>query len=465
MLSALGVSLAATVAMQCSAREQPIGVRPNIVLLMADDLGWGDVGFNGGSAIRTPHLDEMAEAGIVFSRFYSAAPVCSPTRGSCLTGRHPYRYGIRWANIGHIPKRENTLAELLAKEGYATGHFGKWHLGTLTKTERDSNRGGREHARHYAPPWENGFEECFSSEANMPTWNPGFKPGTDEAYVGSYWTGAGQRVREGLEGDDSRVIMDRALRFVRKAAQAERPFFAVVWFHTPHKPVLAGPEYLETYPGIDEKQRHYNGCVTAMDDQVGRLRAELRELGIAGETMLWFCSDNGPEGDAAAPGSTGGLRARKRSLFEGGIRVPAVLEWSGFVQPGSTTALPAVTSDFLPTILSSLELPLPDLPLDGIDILAAIRGARSERGADIMFESWHASFEGSNRLAAVGDRYKLLARIGSADEIEGIQLFDLIDDPAETTDIADREAQVARRMAASLADWRRSCRRSEQGRD
>jgi len=134
--------------------------RPNIILCMADDLGWADPGFNGNSIIKTPSLDAMAEAGLRFTRFYSAAPVCSPTRGSCLTGRHPYRYGITFANVGHMPKEEVTLAEVLKTQGYATGHFGKWHLGTLTKTEKDSNRGGPRGAKHYSPPWENGFDVC-----------------------------------------------------------------------------------------------------------------------------------------------------------------------------------------------------------------------------------------------------------------------------------------------------------------
>jgi len=207
--------------------------KPNIILCMADDMGWGDPGFNGNSIIKTPNLDAMAEAGLKFTRFYSGAPVCSPTRGSCLTGRHPYRYGIFGANSGHMLKEEITLAEALVTQGYTTGHFGKWHLGTLTTTEKDSNRGGPKGAQHYSPPWENGFDVCFSTEAKVPTWNPMISPGSDKPYGTYYWNQDGTKVTENLEGDDSRVIMDRAVPFIRNAADKSKPFFtaALLWMY------------------------------------------------------------------------------------------------------------------------------------------------------------------------------------------------------------------------------------------
>jgi arylsulfatase A-like enzyme len=230
--------------------------RPNIVLMMADDLGWGDTGYNGHPTLKTPHLDEMAKAGLRLERFYSGAPVCSPTRGSCLTGRHPFRYGVFSANVGHLPAEELALPELLGKLGYATGHFGKWHLGTLTKTVKESNRGGPRGIEHYSPPWENGFDVCFSTEAKVPTWDPMvtrkgagnfWEPIENQAdavaYGTHYWTGEGKQATENLRGDDSRIIMDRAIPFVREAAKSETPFFAVIWFHAPHLPVVAGPKY------------------------------------------------------------------------------------------------------------------------------------------------------------------------------------------------------------------------------
>ena len=426
---------------------------PNIVLLMADDLGWGDVGFNGNRVIQTPHLDAMAAAGLRFERFYAGAPVCSPTRGSVLTGRHPYRYGIRNANVGHLPTGEQSLAELLRDRGYRTGHFGKWHLGTLTKTEEDSNRGGPKGAKHYAPPWERGFDVSFSTEAKVPTFDPMKKPGSDEPYGTAYWETGGVRATENLEGDDSRVIMDRVVPFVEDAVQREAPFFAVVWFHAPHKPVVAGPDHRELYSDYGTAEQDYYGCITALDEQVGRLRATLRTLGVAEDTMLWFCSDNGPE--RGVPGITGGLRARKRSLHEGGIRVPAALEWPARVAAGRATAFPAVTSDILPTILAELGLePGDDRPLDGVSLSALLRGEARERSTPIAFQS-------GGQEAIIEGRYKLIRARGPGPW----QLYDLELDRGETRSLAGEQPELVARLAGLLAEWRRSCERSQAGAD
>jgi arylsulfatase len=439
----------------------PKPARPNVVLLMADDLGWGDVGFNGNKLIRTPNLDKMAAAGLRFQRFYAAAPVCSPTRGSCITGRHPYRYGITSANVGHLPDGEFTLAEQLRKEGYATGHFGKWHLGTLTKTEKDANRGGPGGAAHYAPPWDHGFDVCFSTEAKVPTWNPMKAPGTDRPYGTSYWMGPGKKAAKNLEGDDSRVIMDRVIPFIKDTVKGNKPFLAVVWFHAPHRPVVAGPKYLKLYPRQPNAQQHYYGCITALDEQVGRLRSELRRLGVAQNTMVWFASDNGPEGKAGkAPGSAGPLSGRKRDLLEGGIRVPGLLEWPARVKGGTVTSVPACTSDYLPTILTLLGLLPPDSrPLDGISLVPLIEGRMKERPTPIAFES-------RRQLALIGNRYKILYQPKGAGRGElKFRLYDLGEDPGEKNDLASKHADVVQRMAAVLGTWRKSCQRSLEGTD
>ncbi|MHC4744756.1 MAG: sulfatase-like hydrolase/transferase, partial [Planctomycetota bacterium] len=194
--------------------------RPNVILCMCDDLGWGDTGYNGHPVLKTPNLDAIAATGIRFDRWYAAAPVCSPTRGSCVTGRHPYRYGIFSANQGHMRSEEITLAEALKTQGYATGHFGKWHMGTLTTEIKDSNRGAPGATEHYSPPWDNGFDVCFSTEAKVPTWDPMKTPGSDDFYGTYYWREDGNYVpidSPELAGDDSRVIMDQAIPFIRKA--------------------------------------------------------------------------------------------------------------------------------------------------------------------------------------------------------------------------------------------------------
>jgi arylsulfatase A-like enzyme len=434
--------------------------KPNIILCMADDMGWGDPGFNGNSIIRTPNLDAMAKAGMRFERFYSGAPVCSPTRGSCITGRHPYRYGIFFANVGHMPKEEITLAEALKTQGYTTGHFGKWHLGTLNTKEKESNRGGPKGAEHYSPPWDNGFDVCFSTEAKVPTWNPMKVPETDKPYGTYYWTQDGTKATENLDGDDSRVIMDRAVPFIRNAADEGRPFLAVIWFHTPHAPVLTGPQYRKMYSQYSEDEQHYYGCITALDEQVGRLRSQLRALGIADNTMLWFCSDNGPEGKdgkhGRSRGSAGPFRGRKRSLFEGGVRVPGLLEWPAHVKAGRTTDIPCSTSDYFPTTLDVLGFKMKGQPepVDGVSLLPLIEGKMTERPLPIGFES-------KNQVSLIDNRYKIYSK----DSGKTYALFDLIEDAGESRDLAAEKPEILRAMTETLEKWRASCRNSLAGED
>ncbi|MEJ2701445.1 MAG: sulfatase-like hydrolase/transferase [Sedimentisphaerales bacterium] len=434
--------------------------KPNIILCMADDMGWGDPGFNGNSIIKTPHLDEMAKAGMRFTRFYSGAPVCSPTRGSCLTGRHPYRYGIFFANVGHMRKKEITLAEALKTQGYTTGHFGKWHLGTLTTTERDSNRGGPRGAEHYSPPWENGFDVCFSTEAKVPTWNPMKSPGSDKPYGTWYWKQDGTKATENLKGDDSRIIMDRAIPFIRNAAGNHEPFLAVIWFHAPHLPVVAGARYRKLYSQYSEDEQHYYGCITALDEQVGRLRSELRALGIGDNTMLWFCSDNGPEGkdgkQGRTRGSAGAFRGRKRSLFEGGVRVPGLLEWPSRIRAGRITDVPCSTCDYFPTVLDVLGFRIKGQPepIDGISLLPLIEAQMTKRPVPIGFES-------RNQVSLTDNRYKIY----SSDKGSNYMLFDLPEDPGETRDLAAEKPQIVEAMKTKLDKWRASCKDSLAGKD
>ncbi len=427
--------------------------------------------------IQTPHLGDMAEHALRFTRFYAASAGCSPTRGSVITGRHPSRYGVLTANSGHMLPGELTLAELLKQRAYATGHFGKWHLGTLTKTVKDSNRGGGRNIEHYSPPWENGFDVCFSTEAKVPTYDPLLKPkdsargkGWDFladksqaiAYGTHYWNQRGEIVSDNLAGDDSRIIMDRAVPFIRSAARKQQPFLAIVWLHAPHRPVVAGPEHAKRYADYGSDQRNYYGCITALDEQIGRLRNTLREVGVAENTLVTFCSDNGPEGrNGAAPGSAGPYRGRKRDLFEGGIRVPGLIEWPATITPG-TTAFSAVTSDYLPTILDILGLELPDRrPLDGISLLPLFNGTLAERPDPIAFV-----FRG--KLALSDNRYKLVhypsgmtegndkSSVVTQDK-DTYLLFNLLDDPGETTDIAGQHPEIVARMRATLDLWRSSC--------
>ena len=330
--------------------------RPNIILIMSDDLGYGDTGFNGHPVIRTPHLDQLRQEGGRFTRFYAGGPVCSPTRGTCLTGRHYARYGVTHANAGRLPVQEVTLPQLCKPMGYRCGHFGKWHLGTMTTQVRDSNRGGPEHTDEFSPPWLHGFDTCFSTEAKVPTWDPMRVPDEPEnlrdhtpgkPFGTRYWDQHGQPVDDNLEGDDSRVIVDRAEPFIRQSVAEDAAFLAVVWFHAPHAPVVAGPDDRAMYADRCTQEQHYFGCVTAMDEQIGRLNQLVKDLGVADNTVIWFCSDNGPEGsgdpsrDGRNRGVTGGLRGRKRSLFNGGVQGRHWSSGRAASRPAPITTCPA----------------------------------------------------------------------------------------------------------------------------
>lgn len=431
--------------------------KPNIILIMADDLGWGDVGFNGNTIIRTPALDQMASDGLVFDRFYAGSAVCSPTRGSCITGRNPYRYGINFANVGMMKKEEITLAELAKNIGYKTAHFGKWHLGSLSKNIKDGRRGGNENV--YSPPWENGFDTCFSTEQAVPTWDPM----KDQSIAGTrYWTGSEQAATENLEGDDSRVVMDRVIPFIQDASTKKTPFLAVVWFHAPHAPVVAGPTYLNMYASHDENKQHYYGCITAMDEQIGRLRQQLKALNLADNTLITFCSDNGPAGEGGGTkqytggrqqGVTGGFRGRKGVLYEGGLRVPGIMVWPKEIKSGQRTSFPAVTSDYFSTILEIWGLELPKRPYDGTNLMPVLKGKSSERSGFIGFQI-------PKQQSIVNQQYKLITN-----DQKTFELYDLIEDPYEKNDLAAKNPQRVEQMKVSLFEWLESCKKSNNGAD
>jgi arylsulfatase A-like enzyme len=264
-------------------------------------------------------------------------------RFSEKTGRHPYRYNIPWAGESPLPPEEITIAEALKTAGYSTGHFGKWHVGTLSKTIKQSEFPGDVDPANYSPPWENGFDECFSTVSMMPTYNPyyhvGGAYGTDDyrfvqdvpvakgqrtggnRWRGFYWTGPGQVVDEWLEGDDSEIVMDRAIDFIERKSKTDMPFLSLIWFHTPHTPIVAGNEDRQHFKDMPTGAPHWFGCVHAMDRQIGRLRRELKHLGIADNTIVWFCSDNGPS-YIHNWNSAGPLRGKKATLWEGGLFSP-----------------------------------------------------------------------------------------------------------------------------------------------
>jgi arylsulfatase A-like enzyme len=476
--AAIGLS---AVLVPSSGTAQQKNESPNIILVMADDLGWGDTGYNGHERIKTPNLDQMSKNGVTFSRFYAAAPVSSPTRGSCLTGRNPYRYGITNANTGHLKKEEISVAELAKEKGYATGHFGKWHLGTLFSDFSGKGKGRLQKGHNHLDPSMAGFDEWFSTEFAVATYDP-YKKDREHAHSKTWlvdgdrrtiYVENGKAVPEDLTGCDSKIIMDRALSFIEKSVKSNRKFLTVIWFHAPHEPVVGHPKYMkELYADLPENQQHYYSVVTALDAQVGQLRKKLKELGVDKNTMVCFTSDNGPEGNPGKmrrrQGSAKNLRGRKRSLYEGGVRVPGIIEWPAKIK-NSQTDIPAVTSDYFPTICEALGYKLRDKrPIDGISLLKIFDGKMNKRNANIGFQ-----YKGHKQRALTGDRYKLVQNFGKKRpksdngtvKFEEFELYDLIEDPAETKNIAKQNPKLLKQMKKELRKFVESCAKSNRGED
>ncbi|QZT37627.1 sulfatase-like hydrolase/transferase [Halosquirtibacter xylanolyticus] len=430
---------------------------PNVILIMADDLGYGDVGFNGNKIIETPNLDALSQKGVTFTNFYAGGPVCSPTRGTCLTGRHYARYGIFHANAGHLPKEELTIVDILKDNGYTTGHFGKWHLGTIVKGVSSKGQ-KRKPTLNFNPPWEQGYDDAFVTESAVSTWNP--TEHKERYHLNEYYHN-GVLETENLQGDDSRIIMDRVLPFVDKAKKDKKPFLSVIWFHAPHDPAMAGPEYKKKYAQYSEGEQNYYGCVTALDDQVGRLVDHLKKNGQLDNTIIFFCSDNGPEGrkiTSKFPGQTGGLRGRKRSLYCGGVGVPAFVVWPGVAKAGERTGYISSTLDYLPTLVNGLKLKLKlaegeTRPLDGISLISMLKGTSTERPSPLPFMF-------TQKGAVIYKGLKFLTADGEIKEV-----YDLRKDRFETTNIYNQHPKEVEKMNTYLKAWDASCHRSQQGGD
>ncbi|MDP3070549.1 MAG: sulfatase-like hydrolase/transferase [Opitutaceae bacterium] len=407
--------------------------RPHIVLVMADDMGWGQTGYIGHPILKTPHLDAMAAAGLRLDRFYAGAPNCSPTRATVLTGRSNDRTGTQ--NHGYALRlQEKTIARALRDAGYATGHFGKWHINGF-KGPGVPILGSDDHS-----PGAFGFDEWLSV-TNFFDRNPLLsRRGKFEEH----------------EGDSSEIIVREALAFIGKNRAAAKPTFSVIWYGSPHSPFVADEADRAAFASLPLPSQHHYGELAAMDRSIGALRRGLRDLGLADNTLLWFCSDNGglPE---VTPSSVGGLRGFKNTLYEGGLRVPAIVEWPARIKPRITLHR-AGTVDIFPTIADVLGLPGSVLlkPSDGVSLQPLFAAETAPRAQPLGFRH-------TRRAAWIDGDLKLVTPdVFSAQKFE---LYDLVADPAEARDLAaTRPADLARLRTALLA-WHASVEASVAGRD
>lgn len=397
--------------------EESTHSRPNFVIFLADDLGWGDLACYGHSEIETPHLDHFASEGVRFTQAYSACGVCSPSRSSILTGRTPYRNGVwRWIpgnHSTHLRASEITIPESVKPLGYQTMHAGKWHLnGFFNRPEQPQ-------------PNDHGYDWWFATQNNA---HPSHKNPTN-------FVRNGEAVGP-LQGYSAPLVAEEAISWLTNERDSSKPFFMTVWTHEPHLPIESDPKFMDLYSELDDSDlRQHHGNVTQMDHAFGRLMRSLDEQGLRDNTFVIFTSDNGPEGKGTSGrtrGSTGGLRGRKRDDHEGGIRVPAIVRWPGHVAPGTQSNVPIIGSDIFATVLDVVGVPLPsDRTIDGVSIVPTFSGRDLERPVPLFWRT-HIAPEASQAAMRMGD-WKVVAN----SDFSQFQLYEIESDWKEERDLAE----------------------------
>ena len=408
---------------------------PNIVLILADDLGWHDVSFNGRREWATPNLDALASRGTILQRFYAAAVVCAPSRAALLTGKSTIHDGVS-RNDEDLSASEVTLAEALKARGYATALFGKWHHG------KPRQKGGS-----YVHPMDQGFDEFFGFTDATHAW---------EKFPEELWDGREKRPVSGHADD---LFTDRAIDFLRRHRDNREPFFLYVPYIAVHFHIEAPEEDVELFRGKfaeDDPSKPVNATYAAMihrlDANVGRLLGALDELVPTRKTILVFTSDHGATFEAGNLGtsnfhdSNAPFRGQKRTLWEGGLRVPAVVAWPGHVPAGATSDAVLVATDLFPTLLAAAGgAPDPAWKVDGWDVLPTLTAGAAPPERTLFWE-WRS--EGNDQLAAMRGRFKLVVTNGGKPE-----LFDVEADPAERRNIAALHPDLVKRLRGELDAW------------
>ena len=409
--------------------------RPNIILIMTDDQGWGQTGYYNHPLLKTPNLDEMANNGLRFDRFYAGAPVCSPTRASVLTGRSNDRTGVY--NHGYrLRLQEKTISQALKNNGYLTAHFGKWHLNGLrgpgAPILKDDKYG----------PQNFGFDHWLSV-TNFFDINPLMSENGD--FID-------------FNGNSSEIIFNEALSFIKEKNNKEMPFFIVIWDGSPHSPFIADDEDNIDFKNLDERSKNHYGELVAFDNSLGDFRKGLQDLGISNNTILWFNSDNGGLGKKQniSPSTVGGLKGQKGDIWEGGIRVPSVIEWPSVIKSRIST-YPSSTMDIFPTIVDILNLPDSTMlmPLDGESLFPLFNSKLGKRKNKIPFRYL-------DKGALIDNNFKLVV---TSIKKNNFELYDLLNDPKESLNISSSYPIVFQEMKDEFIEWNKSVNESINGND
>ena len=443
---------------------------PNIILLLTDDLGWGDLNFMGHPYVQTPNLDRLAAEGTVFTQFYVNNPVCSPSRAAFMTGHYPARHSIH----GHLTDRHNynisrgivdfldpavtTLTRVFQTNGYAVGHFGKWHLGNVPEAPLPDAYGIDEYRTSSS------LGSQLSDSAYFDQYDP--------AFASAYYVNL-----------STHAIVYEAGRFME--AHQDQPFYLNLWTQLPHATLNPTPDQLAVYdglnanandftswmrdyltgaPDLDSQMQVWCASVTAIDDAVGILLDKLEELGLAGNTLILFTSDNGPEdyqipnASNAGVGSPGRFRARKRGIYDGGIHVPCIVRWPDRAPIGQINSNSVFTAvDWFPTLMNLAGIDMPDIAPDGEDMSDVLLGSTRTRTRPIMWE-WryeivkHAADYDPPALAIRAGDWKLFTENNGT----GTELYDLSNDPEERTNLAGlpQSSNTVNNLKTQLLDWK-----------
>jgi uncharacterized sulfatase len=424
---------------------------PNIVLILADDLGWHEVGCYGGTFYQTPNVDLLAQTGMRFQDAYAACPVCSPTRASLMTGKYPARLHLtdfipgrnkrmpgdklrepRWTRF--LPLQEITLAEALGEAGYRCGHFGKWHL----------NKDKKYHPGRPGDPGSQGFDDVLTTH----------KPG------------AGPKSQYENDAHHVREITERSLAFIER--NRDRPFFCYVTHNSIHAPIMERPEQIARYqskPGAGRPDHNptVGAMVETLDSSIGEILNKLDELKLTNNTLVIFFSDNGClwGREVLKP-----LRGGKAQLYEGGIRVPLVVRWPGKIKAGSVSTTPVISVDFFPTLLEIAGQEISDPKIDGASLLPLLTGS-GDFSRDAIY--WHYPHYHSSGIGPSGaircGRYKLIEWFDQSRAqvvapgvatLGAVELFDLQQDISEQHNLVDKKPELARQLYEKLKSWRSS---------
>jgi arylsulfatase A-like enzyme len=440
----VGLTLSATMLTPAQARPDA-QTRPNIILIVTDDQGYRDVGFNGSTEIRTPNIDRIAREGVRFTRGYVTFPVCGPSRAGLLTGRYQSRFGFDRnpngdpADVrGGLPRSEEMMSEMLKRGGYSTKLVGKWHMGTHP-TLRPRNRGFDEfygfiEGGHDYRPEATELEALEDSRKPYDWYRSKLIDNGTRVHFKKYLT---------------EELSDRAVDFVARKADADQPFFLYLAYNAPHSPLQATEKYLSRYPDIkDPRRRTYAAMISAVDDGVGQLLDTLEKKGIAQDTVIFFLSDNGgvvtAETGETAVADNGPLRGGKSQLFEGGVRVPFAMRWPRKLPAGTTFERPVSSLDIFGTIASQTGIGAkPGRPIDGVDLVPYLKGEKAGDPQPVLY--WRKFDQGQHAMV-VGDlKYFYNGKT--------VQTFNLRTDQSETKPLDSIDPALLEKLKALYRNW------------